>query len=68
LYRKRALGPLLFVAYFNDVFRNIESTVRVFTGDCIIYKEIVNKENIENLQKDLFRLRDWAAENRMKIN
>ena len=32
------LGPLLFLAYVNDIWRNIESTIRLFTDDCIIYK------------------------------
>jgi hypothetical protein len=37
------LVPLLFVAYVNDMWRNIESTIRLFTVECIIYKEIINK-------------------------
>jgi len=62
------LGPLLFLAYINDIWRNIESTIRLFADDCIIYKKIINNENIENLQKDLNRLGEWVAENAMKIN
>ena len=62
------LGPLLFLAYGNDIWRNIESTISFFADDCIIYKEIINKEDIEKLQKDLDRLGEWAAENAMKIN
>jgi hypothetical protein len=27
------LGPLLFLAYVNDIWRNIESTIRVFVDD-----------------------------------
>jgi len=34
---------------------------------CNILKNI-NNEDIENLQKDLDRLGEWAAENEMKIN
>jgi hypothetical protein len=45
------LSPLLFVAYVNDIWRIIESPVRLFVDDCIIFKEIVNKENTEKLQK-----------------
>jgi hypothetical protein len=30
------LGPLLFFAYVNDIWRNIESTVRLFADDCIV--------------------------------
>jgi len=30
------LGPLLFLAYVNDILRNIESTIRFFADDCVI--------------------------------
>jgi hypothetical protein len=43
-------------------------TIRLFADDCIIYKKIINNEDIENLQKDLDRLGEWVAENEMKIN
>jgi len=46
------LGPLLFLAYVNDIWRNIESTIRLFADDCVIYRKIINKEDIEKLQKD----------------
>ena len=62
------LGPLLFLAYGNDIWRNIESTISFFADDCIIYKEIINKEDIEELQKYMDRLGEWAAENATKIN
>ena len=62
------LGPLLYVAYGDDIWRNTESTISFFADDCNIYKEIINKEDIEKLQKYLDRLGEWAAENAMKIN
>jgi len=31
------LGPLLFLAYINDIWRNMESTIRLFADDCVIY-------------------------------
>jgi hypothetical protein len=33
------LGPLLFLAYIIDVWRNIGSSIRLFTDDCVIYKK-----------------------------
>jgi hypothetical protein len=30
------LGPLLFLAYVNDIWMNIDSTIRLFADDCII--------------------------------
>jgi len=62
------LGPLLFLAYVNDIWRNIESTIRLFADYCVIYRKIINKEDIENLQKVLDRLGEWAVESAMKIN
>jgi hypothetical protein len=35
------LGPLLFLAYVNDIWRNNESTIRLFVDDCIIYKKLL---------------------------
>ena len=30
------LGPLLFLAYVNDIWRNMESTIRLFDDECVI--------------------------------
>jgi hypothetical protein len=50
------LGPLLFLAYVNDIWSNIESTIRPFVDDCVIYRKITNKEGMEILQKNMDRL------------
>ena len=60
------LGPLLFLAYVNGIWRNMES--RLFADDCVIYRKIINNADMEKLQKDLDRLGEWAVENEMKIN
>jgi hypothetical protein len=62
------LGPLLFLAHVNDIWRNIESTIQLFADDCIIYRKIMNDSDTEMLQIDLDRLGEWAEENAMKIN
>jgi hypothetical protein len=61
-------GPLLFLAYVNDIWRNIESTIRLFADDCVIHRKIINYEHTEKLQKDLDGLGECAVENAMKIN
>ena len=45
------LGPLLFVAYVNDIWRNMESTIRLFADDCVIYRKIINNADMENCGK-----------------
>jgi len=62
------LGPLLFLAYVNNIWRNIDSKIRLFADDCIIYRKVVSKHDVATLQADLDRLGDWAVENEMKIN
>jgi len=62
------LGPLLFLTYINDIWRNIKSKIILFADDCIIYRKILNIKDVEKLQKDLDRLGDWAEKNEMKIN
>ena len=46
----------------------MESTIRLFADDCVIYRKIINNADMEKLQKDLDRLGEWAVENEMKIN
>jgi hypothetical protein len=62
------LGPLLFLAYVNDKWRNIESNLWLFTDDCIIYRRIYDNRDVDKLQTDLNKLGEWAVENEMKIN
>jgi len=46
----------------------MESTIRLFADDCVIYRKIINNADMGKLQKDLDRLGEWAVENAMKIN
>ena len=62
------MGPLLFLVYVNDIWKNTDSSIRLLVDDCIICRKIINKNDIENLHKDLDTLGEWAVENGMKIN
>jgi len=62
------LGPLLFLAYVNGIWRSIESDIRLFADDCIIYRKITDSSDIDKLQTGLNRLGEWAVRNEMKIN
>jgi len=46
----------------------MKSTIRLFADDHVIYRKIINNTDMEKLQKELDRLREWAVENAMKIN
>ena len=45
------LGPLLFLLHIKDLPSVVSSKVRLFADDCIIYKNIKNKEDQITLQK-----------------
>jgi hypothetical protein len=62
------LCPLLFLAYVNDIGKNIESNIRLFADDCVIYRKISTNEDMMTLQRDVDRLGEWAIDNAMKIN
>ena len=65
--QESVLGPLLFLAYFNDIWRNIDSSIR-FADDCIVYRKITDSSDIGKLQTDLNRLRECTVGNEMQIN
>jgi len=50
------LGPLLFLAYVNDTWRSMESTIRLFAHDCVTYRKIINNADMGKLQKGLDKL------------
>ncbi len=47
------LGPLMFLIFINYIEFNISSTIRLFADDALIYRYVNNKEDSNNLQKDL---------------
>jgi hypothetical protein len=57
------LGPLLFLAYVYDIWRDVDSNIRLFACDLIIYRKILDSSDIGKLQTDLNRLGEWAIEN-----
>jgi len=43
------LGPLLFLVYVNDIWRNTGSSIRLFADDCIIYRNVIIINDTEKL-------------------
>jgi hypothetical protein len=46
------------------MWKNNESTVRLFADDCLMYRKILNNNEVKKLLFDLNRLEDWALEMR----
>ena len=53
------LGPLLFLLHINNLPSVVYSKVRLFADDCLIYRNIKNKDQC-TLQKDLNLLENWG--------
>ena len=62
------LGPLLFLAYINDLPNNISSEVRLFADDCVMYRPIHDNSDVESLQQDLDKLNVWQNTWQMQFN
>ena len=62
------LGPLLFLLHINDLLSVVSSKVKLFADDCLIYKNIKNKEDQIALQKDLNLLENLGNTWGMRFN
>ena len=54
------LGPLLFLLHINDLPSVVNSTIRLFANDCLIYRPIRSREDQDILQGDLDSLERWS--------
>ena len=62
------LGPLLFLIHINDLPDCVDSRVRLFADDCLVYREISSQDDQMALQRDLKCLENWAHAWGMKFN
>ena len=62
------LGPALFLVYINDITDNINSKIRLFADDCLIYREVKSVEDHQGLQEDLDNLHSWSNTWQMAFN
>ena len=53
------IGPILFLEYINDPPAKLQSKVRLFADDTIVYMAVTNKTDAAILQKDLKLLEEW---------
>ena len=62
------LGPILFLAYINDLPDELSSQVRLFADDTAVYLTIGGAEDGKVLQTDLDRLSVWEDRWDMEFN
>ena len=58
----------LFLIYINDIADEVNSTMRLFADDSILYREIKGTEDQEQLQQDLNTIFAWADKWQMSFN
>ena len=62
------LGPLPFLLYINDLPDNVQSSVRFFADDALLYGIVASDVDSDLLQSDLRRLESWQYHWQMEFN
>ena len=62
------LGPLLFLAYINDLPECVSSSIRLFADELILYRQIDFISDCTSLQDDISALGNWESLWQMKFN
>ena len=55
------LGPLLFLLLINNLPSCVNSKVRLFADDCLLYREILKNQDQIDMQRELDALMDWGS-------
>ena len=61
-------GPLLFLIYINDIVIGIDSEIRLFANDCVVYRQIRNSRDSVSLQSDINKLHEWSNKWQMSFS
>ena len=62
------LGPILFLLYINDINENVQSNIRLFAYDSIIYRKLNSNIDHQILQTELIQLEKWSDKWQMQFN
>ena len=65
------LGPLLFLAYINDLCGMLFShgaRIELFADDLLLHKEVSTSADFDNFQVDINQISDWVRDNYLTLN
>jgi hypothetical protein len=57
--QRKVMGPSLFLYYINDIPTGLDSIIRLFADDTIVYLLIKSNSDALNLHRDLDKLAQW---------
>ena len=58
----------MFLIYINDIVPNLNSKIKLFADDAVLYSEVSNVHDVNLFQQDLDTLSCWAATWQMNFN
>ena len=63
------LGPLLFLIYINDLEGNINSNIKIFADDTMLFSLVKDPAtSAHDLNRDLETIRLWADQGKLEFN
>ena len=62
------MGPLLFLVFINDLPESVNSSVKLFADDCLLYRPIRSTSDSTKLQDDLDKLEKWENDWKMAFH
>ena len=62
------LGPVLFLLFINDISGSVQSNLRLFADDCVLYREVATHQDCLALQQDLHCLSLWSKTWQLTFN
>ena len=62
------MGPLLFLVFINDLPESVNSSVKLFADDCLLYRPIRSTSDSTKLREDLDKLEKWENDWQMAFH
>ena len=59
-YPKTLSWALDVLLYVNDIGEGVNSEVKLFTDDCLLYRTIESESDTKQLQEDLSKMTEWS--------